>query len=68
VKLSKFDVQVREEFIRQAVRADPSVTGDQLQRLLHQHYGHKMRNVRLYEVKSQALKSLKRSTTHDEAQ
>lgn len=59
MKLSKSAVNEREEFIRQAVRANPKITGDQLQALLFSHFGMKMRIGRLYKVKNQALDSLK---------
>lgn len=62
MKLSRFDVEVREEFIRQAVRADPKVTGDKLQSLLQQHFGHKMRIGRLYRVRNAALADLKKES------
>lgn len=58
MKLSKTDVEAREEFIRQAVRADPKVTGDKLQELLKSHFGHKMRIGRLYQVRNAALAAL----------
>lgn len=65
MKLSRDAVQAREQFIIQAVRADPKVTGEQLQELLHQHFGKKMRLVRLYKLKKQALDSLPKKLSMD---
>lgn len=58
MKLSKNDVEAREEFIQQVVRTDPKVTGDKLQELLKQHFGHQMRTGRLYRVRNAALTEL----------
>lgn len=58
MKLSKDTVSKRENFVREAVRAEPRVTGDQLQELLAKHFGKKMRIGRLYELKNQALKAI----------
>jgi len=58
MKLSKDTVAKREQFIREAVRANPKITGDQLQELLHQHFGKRMRIGRLYEVKNSVLDTL----------
>ncbi len=59
MKLSKDTVAKREEFIAQAVRTNPKITGDQLQELLHQHFGKRMRIGRLYAVKNAALDGIK---------
>ena len=59
MKLSKDIVTRREDFVREAVRAEPRVTGEQLQELLHKHFGKRMRIGRLYELKNQALKAIK---------
>lgn len=59
MKLSKFDVEVREEFIQQVVRTNPKVTGDKLQELLKAHFGMRMRIGRLYKVRNAALEALK---------
>lgn len=59
MKLSKDAVNQREEFVRQAVRTEPSITGNQLQALLKQHFGKQMRLMRLYAIKNQTLTTLK---------
>lgn len=59
MKLSKDAVAKREEFIAQAVKTNPKITGDQLQELLHQHFGKRMRIGRLYAVKNAALETLR---------
>lgn len=61
MKLSKDSVTKREQFIRDAVRTNPKITGDQLQELLFKHFGMRMRIGRLYEIKNQALESLRKS-------
>lgn len=63
MRLSRDDVAKREQFIKDAVRTNPKVTGDQLQELLHQHFGKRMRIGRLYEIKNQALDGLKKRST-----
>lgn len=64
MKLSKDTVSKRENFVREAVRAEPRVTGDQLQELLAKHFGKKMRIGRLYELKNQALNDLNHKEKH----
>lgn len=59
MKLSKDAVTKRETFIKEAVRVNPKITGDQLQELLHQHFGKRMRIGRLYAVKNAALDAIK---------
>ena len=56
MKLSQKTIADRRDFIVQAVRANPTLTGDQLQELLFQHFGHRMGIGRLYAIKKQALK------------
>lgn len=55
MRLHKEVVAKREEFIREAVKADPKATGAQLQDLLAQHFGRKMRPNRLYAIRREAL-------------
>lgn len=59
MKLSKDAVTKREQFIKDAVKTNPKITGDQLQELLHQHFGKRMRIGRLYAVKNAALDALR---------
>ena len=55
MRFKKDSVKEREEFVTQAVTSNPSLTGEQLQELLQTRFGHKMRRMRLYELKNAAI-------------
>lgn len=59
MRLKKEVVAEREQFVKDAVKADPTLTGVKLQELLQGKFGAKMRVNRLYDLKNEALAELK---------
>lgn len=66
MRFKKDSVKEREDFVSQAVASNPSLTGEQLQELLQTRFGHKMRRMRLYELKNAALAAVTGTPSADE--
>jgi len=58
MRLDRDTVAKRAQFIRDAIRQNPKLTGDDLQELLFQHFRHRMHPTRMYALKKQALQAL----------
>lgn len=58
MRLSKVAVKERESFVQEQVKSNPELNGSQLQELLFQRFGKRMANLRLYQVKNEALAAL----------
>lgn len=67
MRFKKDSIKEREDFVTQAVTSNPSLTGQQLQDLLQTRFGHKMRRMRLYELKNAAIAALNGTPASTEA-